>query len=160
MALKVSDIEDDLRRGVARIDVGAPNAAADTWRAFLEHASKPIVGDSPPHPDNDVLMFEVERPRDAPGQRIAHLERRVGVETAELEYLGTLVAACWLTVKAEDNAWATLPDIVSIRGHGATAPPDEGLDLVAFRSEVEASSAFAALTSAELSDIVVSVSQL
>jgi hypothetical protein len=143
---------------VAGIDPAASNAALEVWRAFLEHASKPIVQDSPPHPDNDVLVFEVERPRGALGQRIARLARRVGVETAELEYLGTVVAACWLTLKADDDAWATLPDIVSIGGHGATAEPDEGLDLAAFRKEVEASPAFAALVGAELSDLVVSVS--
>jgi hypothetical protein len=158
MALTVGDIEDDLRGAVAGIDPSAPGAVREVWRAFLAHAAKPIAQDSPPHPDNDVLLFEVERPRDDSGQRIARLERRVGVETAELEYLGTVVAACWLEVKADDDAWQTVPDILSIGGHGATAPPDEGLDLAAFRREVEASPAFAALTAAKLSGILISVS--
>lgn len=51
MALTVGEIEDDLRGAVAGIDPSTPGAAREVWRAFLEHAAKPIIQDSPPHPD-------------------------------------------------------------------------------------------------------------
>jgi hypothetical protein len=94
MTIAIADIEEDLRRSLAGVDIAAPNAAAATWRGFLEHAGRPVALEAPPHPDNDVLGFEVERPRNAPCKRIVRLERQIGIESADLEYLGTVVAAC------------------------------------------------------------------
>jgi hypothetical protein len=156
MAIEIADVGRDLRRGLEVVNASAPRAASEVWSAFLEHASKPVRFDAPPHPDNDVLAFEVERSRDAPGRMLVRLERRVGVETRELEYLGTIVAACYLEVLANDAASA-LPDTVSITGHGASA----GLAQVQqFRCHVEDSSAFLALMGDGVARLVVSVSDL
>jgi hypothetical protein len=157
----VTEIEDDLRRSVGSIDLSAPDAAVYVWRGFLEHAAKPIALESPPHPDNDVVAFEVEQPRGAAQRRIVHFERRIGIETADLEYLGTIVAACYLTVEAGDP-WAKVPATVSIRGHGPSAPVDEAgaMDVDGFRQAVEASDAFAALSAGPVRDLVISVSDL
>jgi hypothetical protein len=156
----VAGIEEDLRRSVGSVELSAPDAAVQTWRRFLEHAAKPIALDSPPHPDNDVVAFEVVQSRDAE-RRMVHFERRIGVETADLEYLGTIVAACYLTVDAGD-AWAEVPATVSIWGHGASAPvgPDDAPALEGFRRNVEASPAFAALSAGGVRDLVISVSDL
>lgn len=160
--LAVADLEDDLRRSVVEVDLSAPDAALRVWRGFLEHAGRPIAFDARPHPDNDIVSFEVERPNDAEDKRLVRFARRVGVETAELEYLGTIVAACYLTVEA-GGAWAQLPASVTIDGHGASAPPEEPTtepDLDGFRQAVEASDALAASISARVSELVVSASRL
>jgi hypothetical protein len=157
--LAIPDIEKDLCRAVAGVELSAPDAALRIWRGFLEHAGKPIAFDAPPHPDNDVVAFLVERPYNAQDKRIVQFERRIGVETAELEYLGTIVAAYYLTIEA-DEAWKRLPADFSIGGHGASVPaeePTDAPDLDGFRRAVEASDAFAALTTARVRDLVVSV---
>jgi hypothetical protein len=160
MMLNITDIETDLRRCVAHVDLSAPDAALQVWHGFLEHAANPIALESP-DPVNDVVSFVAERPLNADDRRIVQFQRRVGLETAELGYIGTIVAACYLTVPTGD-AWARLPAIVSIGGHGASPPadaPTEEPDLDGFRRAVEASDAFAALTAGHVRDLVVSVSK-
>ena len=52
----------------------------------------------------DVLAFDVQRPHNTQDHVIVKLQRRLGVESADLEYLGTIIAACYLLVSG-DSAW-------------------------------------------------------
>jgi hypothetical protein len=155
LPLEEAAIEQDLRRSLAGIEVSEPDAAVRIWHGFLEHARRPIAFASPPHPDNDVLAFEVERPR-YPDDRVAvRFQRRIGVESADLEYLGTIIAACSLVVIAGAE-WERIPDPFTIQVHGTLMGEPRGLD--SFRRQVEGSDAFAALTASRVTELVASAS--
>jgi hypothetical protein len=156
MALEIADIGQDFRSSLAGMDPSAPRAASEVWRAFLEHASKPVRFDSPVDPDNDVIGFDVARPPDPSDRRLVKLQRRIGVETPELEYLGTIAAICYLEVPAAGAA-SPLPEAASIWGHGASAG---AVEVQKFRSRVEESLAFRALMDDGVEKLVVSVSDL
>ena len=112
--------------------------------------------DAPMHPDNDIIAFEVARPLRVPDRMLVQLERRVGVETTDLEYLGTIVAICYLEMP-RSGAASTLPDTLSITGYGGSSG---SAAVQQFRSEVEASDAFRALMGGGTQNLVVSVSDL
>ena len=155
LPLEEAAIEQDLRRSLAGIEVSEPDAAVRIWHGFLEHAGKPVAFASPPHPDNDVLVFEAERPHGAHDRVIVRFQRRLGVESADLEYLGTLIAACSLVVVAGAE-WDRIPMPLTIGVHGTLMGEPRGLD--AFRGQVESSEAFAALAASRVSELVASAS--
>jgi hypothetical protein len=155
LPLEQAAIESDLRRALAGIELSEPDAAVRIWHGFLEHADRPVAFVGPPHPDNDVLAFEVDRPHNAQDHVIARFQRRLGVESADLEYLGTIIAACYLLVVA-GSPWERIPDPITIWVHGTLMGEPRGLD--SFRRQVESSEAFAALTASRVSELVASAS--
>jgi hypothetical protein len=148
-------IERDLRRSLAGIELSEPDAAVRIWHGFLKHASRPVAFAGPPHPDNDVVAFEVERPHNGEDRVIVKYQRRLGVESADLEYLGTIIAACYLLVNG-GGAWQGIATPIAIWVHGTLIGEPRGLEV--FRRQVESSEAFAALAASRVSELVASAS--
>lgn len=93
------------------------------------------------HEDNDHLVFEAAFPTaDAP--QLVRLERRIGLQDADGDYTGTVIACCWLWVRGPACEYIALP--VAIGGYGASAA--DASDVPAFRAAVHASEAFVALS--------------
>jgi hypothetical protein len=155
LPLEQAPVESDLRRSLAGIELSDPDAAVQLWHGFLEHAGRPVAFAGPPHPDNDVLAFVVQRPHNTQDHVIVQFQRRLGVESAGLEYLGTIIAACYLLVIA-GSAWDRIPDPITIQVHGTLMGEPRGLD--SFRRQVESSEAFAALAASRVSELVASAS--
>jgi hypothetical protein len=158
MALLSPDIptlEDDLGRLLEGVDQRSAGAGVRVWEAFLDHAAQPIAFEEPPdHPDNDKLGFTVYTAESSPGLIGVLIERRIGLETADEGYIGTIVAAYYLTV-ARTGAWAPVRIPFSVEGYGVSSGEPGALD--AFRGEVEASDAFAALRVCEIERVQISV---
>jgi hypothetical protein len=153
LPLEQAAIERDLRRSLAGVELSEPDAAVRIWHGFLEHASRPVAFAGPPDPDNDVVAFEVERQHDGEDRVLVKLQRRLGVESPDLEYLGTIVAACYLLVSG-GSAWQGIATPVAIWVHGTLTGEPRGLD--SFRRQVESSEAFGALAASRVSELVAS----
>lgn len=155
LPLEQAAIESDLRRSLGDIELSEPDAAVRIWHGFLEHASRPVAFAAPPDPDNDVLAFDVQRPHNTQDHVIVKFQRRLGVESADLEYLGTIIAACYLLVIG-GSAWQGIAAPIAIQEHGTLMGEPRGLDV--FRRRVESSEAFGALAGSRVSELVASAS--
>jgi hypothetical protein len=144
IAIDEAVLDADLRERVAAIDTSAPGAVPEIWQAFLGHAARPLRWEArfQRDDDNDLLQFGAEI-RARPGVVRVDIERRVGVVENE-DYQGTIVVICRLTF-AGGPEWDPVGDRVGYEHYGVT-----GGELAAFRDEVEASPAFAAMRASRI----------
>jgi hypothetical protein len=129
-------IRADLNKRVAGIEVSAPDAGRQLWRAFLAHAAVPLISEPSRRWDMDISVLSVQTPPDALHFKVAILERRIGLQEPDWGYAGAIISALRLTVRAADSGWRDIPSEVAIGDYDVGEMP-EGLD--AFRRDVEAS---------------------
>jgi hypothetical protein len=145
LAADQAALDEAIAAAVGDIDVTAPRAARRVWEAFLAFAARPLALDSTfdGDKDNDLLYLRCDFTGGAEAASVT-LERRVGTVRDGVDYDGTLLAHCDLTLAAND-AWYRVEGHLQIEEYGVTG---DGLER--FRETVEASEAFAIFTASDV----------